>query len=488
MLSRLKALLSDSVVYGLASVITRFISIFLVPIYTRLFTPSDYGVLSLVASSLAAVSIFVGLGLDNSAHRWYWDTADEMDRRRTIASWAWCQLATATLFGLLVYANARFLATRIVGDDSAGVYFKIAAATIPLTVLGTVVNNWFRMQRRPWGTTAYAVGTNLAIVALTLLLVVGMRRGLVGVYMAQAIGLGIGTVVAAGILRAWIAPRFIDLGRLREMLRYALPLIPAALAYWVTAFADRYFVQAYTDTIQVGLYSVGSSIATGAALVTGAFQQAWGPFALSIHNESDARRTYATVFLYYLWIGGLLSAMLALFAPEILRVLATKQYAGASSVVGVLAMSYVMIGLTYIAATGPAIVKQTGPTGIAMTAAALLNVLLNIALVPRFGKVGSAVATLIAQSLTPIYLFYRSQQLYHIPYRFGAGIGIVLATIAIIALGAQITPQQVILAIILKCGLLLTLVGLFFALRLATIGQVVAVISRTSTRARRAAA
>ena len=484
MLNRLRTLFSDSVIYGLSGVISRFIGIFLVPVYTRLFTPEDYGVLSLVGSSLAVVSIFVGLGLDNSAHRWFWDTEDEQDRRTTISSWAWCQLITATVFGALVFASAHYLSRRIIGRADAAVYFQIAAVTVPLTVLGTVANNWFRMQRRPWATTVYALGTNLLIVALTLVLVVALRRGLSGVYTAQAIGLGVGSVIAAFILRDWISPRLIDLSRLRQMLRYALPLIPAGLAYWVTGFADRYFVKAYTDTAQVGLYSVGSSLAAGVALVTGAFQQAWGPFALSIHTQSDARRTYATVFLFYLWFAGMISAALSLFAPEILRLLATKQYAGASPVVGVLALSYVMIGLTYIAATGPAIAKRTGPTGIAMAGAAILNVILNFALVPTFGKVGSAVATLIAQALTPIYLFYRSQQLYRIPYRFGAGVAIVLATLILIAAGAQLNVPSLALSILVKLGLLALFVPMFFVLELATIGQVRRLVSSMIVRFR----
>jgi O-antigen/teichoic acid export membrane protein len=268
------------------------------------------------------------------------------------------------------------------------------------------------------------------------------------------------------------------------MLRYALPLIPAGLAYWVTGFADRYFVQAYTNTAQVGLYSVGSSLAAGVALVTGAFQQAWGPFALSIHTQPDAKQTYATVFLFYLWVAGAISAALSLFAPEILRLLATKQYAGASPVVGVLALSYVMIGLTYIAATGPAIAKRTGPTGIAMAGAAVLNILLNFALVPTFGKLGSAVATLIAQSLTPIYLFWRSQRLYRIPYRFVAGAAIVVAALLVMAVGAQVSSGSVWVAVLVKTALLSLFVPLFFSLELATVKQVSDVLTRTLIRVR----
>ena len=482
MRSRLRALAGESLIYGLSGVIARFLTIFLVPVYTRLFTPEDYGVLSLVGSSIAMVSIFVGLGLDNAAHRWFWDTEDELDRRTTIASWAWCQLLVAFVFGLATFVAAGPLARSIVGRADARLYFQIAAITLPLNVLGVVLNNWLRMHRRAWATTLYALGTTLLTILLTLLFVVALRWGLVGVYAAQAIGLAVGSVVAAIMLREWIAPGLFDRQRLRTMLRYAMPLIPAAVAYWVVGFADRYFVKAYTTTAEVGLYSVGSSLAGGVALVTGAFQQAWGPFAFSIHQQTDARRTYAAVFLVYLWFGGAISAALSLFAPEILRLLATARYAGASTVVGILAMSYVMIGLTYIAATGPSIAKRTGPTGVAMVSAAVLNVVLNVALVPIFGKVGSAIATLLAQSLTPIYLFYRSQQLYHIPYRFAAGASIVAFTMAIIAAGSRLEVGSIWVAIPVKAAILLLFIPLAFAVRMISPRQLAGMLGRTATR------
>lgn len=484
MKARLKSIASESVVYGLSGIISRFLTLFLVPVYTRLFTPTDYGVLSLVSSSISVLQIFVVLGLDGAAHRWFWDTTDDGDRRRSISSWAWCQLAVATVIGGVVFLLGNQLGQWIVGRRDAGIFFRLAALTLPLMTFNTVLTNWLRMQRRPWSTTFYGLGTNLLTIALTLLLAVGLRWGLTGVYAAQVIGFAIASATAVLMLRDWIAPVYVHLGRLKEMLRYALPVIPAGLGYWVVGFADRYFVQAYTNTAQVGLYSIGSSLAAGVALITGAFQQAWGPFSLSIYTQSDSRDTYATVFLYYLWVTCAISAGLSLFAPEIIHVLATKQYAGASSVVGILALSWVMIGLTYIAATGPAIVKTTRPTGIAMVSAAMLNIALNFALVPHFGKVGSAVATLISQALTPIYLFYRSQQLYRIPYRFGAGVSIVIMTLLVIAAGTVFGDDIAWSTFALKLGLLALYLPLFFLAQLATPRQVSLAFQQTASRLR----
>ena len=436
-------------------------------------------------ATFSVVSTFVVLGLDNSAHRWYWDNDDETDRRQTLASWTWCQISVSTVFAAALYLSADWLAELVLKHRGGGIYFKLAALTLPLSVLGRVTTSWMRMQRRPWATTFYSLGTNLVTIVATLVFVVALRRGLVGVYVGQIIAYAVGSVAGAFVLKSWIVPRYFTLPRLREMLRFSLPLIPGAVAYWVVGFADRYFVEAYTSMSEVGLYSVGSQIAALVALATGAFQMAWSPFAFSIHREMNARQTYADVFLLYLWGGAAMSAGLSLFAPEAIRLVATTRYIGASPVVGVLAMSYVMIGLTFIAGTGPLIAKQTRPVGIAMAAAAILNIILNFAFVPRFGKVGSAVATLISQSLTPAYLFFRSQQIYPIPYRYRMGVVIVVVTLLVMGAGMEVHFASVLATIGVKLLLAAVYVPLFFALGLATPREVIRIASVAASKLRR---
>lgn len=471
MLKYLRQLLSESVVYGLAATVSRFLSVFLVPVYTRIFTPEDYGVVSLVTSTITVISIFVVLALDNSAGRWYFDTEEVEDQKRTIASWAWCQTAVSLSFAAAIFAASEWLGREIVARPDAGRYFRLAALTLPLSVFGAVLTNWLRMRRRPWVTMIYTLGTNLLVMLLTVLFVVVWRWGLSGIYLGQIAGLSAGTVASLWLLRDWVSPGHFRWRRLREMLRFALPLIPGALAFWIVNFSDRYFVQVYTTTSEVGLYQVGSSLAAFVALITSAFQQAWGPFALSIHKGEDARRVYASVFLAYLWLTSLICTALTLFAPQAIRLLATKQYLGAATVVGFLSFSYVMIGLTYIAAIGPIIRKTSAPTGIAISIAAGLNVALNFLLVPRMGKAGSALATLLSQSFTPVLLFYFSQRLYPIPYRFKSGAALLALSAAVIYLGGHWEFGALWLEIGWKALLLLSFVPALFVMRIVTPGQ-----------------
>lgn len=482
MLKYLRQLAGESVVYGISGTIAKFLQFLLVPLYTRVFTPEDYGVLSLITTTMAVIGIFVVLALDNSAARWYWDTENLEDRKRTLASWVWCQLTISSLFALVIVALAEWLAQLIVGRADAAVYFRLTAGLLPLSTLTIVVTNWLRMQRRPWATMYYALGSSLLTILLTFLFVITLDWKLTGVYTAQVLSGLLGSLVALALLRDWIHPRYFNVARLREMLRFALPLIPAALAFWIVNLSDRYFVQYFVSTSEVGLYQFGASIASVVALLTGAFQQAWGPFAMSIHTQSNARQLYAHVLLIYTWLTCAFCTALTLFTPEVVRFIAPDTYASASTVVSFLSFSYVFLGLTYIAAIGLNIVKTNAPTGMAITFAAVLNIVLNLLLIPSMGKVGSALATLLSQMIVPMYIFYQAQRRYPIPYQFGGVVG--LFALAFLVIGsATLLPLSMsgVSTVIAKVVLLSLFVPALFVLRIITPAQVVQVVGAGNT-------
>jgi O-antigen/teichoic acid export membrane protein len=472
MVSHLRQLGKESFVYGLSGVVAKFIAFFLIPVYTRIFSPADYGVIGIVTTTMAAVSIFVILGLDAAAGRWFYDSADIQDRKRSIATWGVTQVVVAIGFGLLIFANAERLGLLLLNQAGAAIYFQYTGMWLPFSALGIVATNWLRFQRRAWATVIFALATSLSNILLAILFVVVLRKGLSGVYQAQLLAGIISTVIAVFLLRDWVNPAYFSGSRLRVMLKFALPLIPGSMALWVVNFSDRYFVQYYTNTAQVGLYQLGATLASAVALITTAFQQAWGPFALSIHTEKDARQVYAASLTAYLVITCLASVGLTLLAPEIVGLIATREYSGATTVIGFLAMSYVLIGLTYIAATGPTIVKRSGPTGTAMILGAILNILLNILLVPYIGRTGSALSSMLAQGLIAFYLFYRAQQMYAIPYRFDQAAGILGLSVALVVFGLLWQPANPWLGLAVRLGLTLAYVPALFLLRIITPRQI----------------
>jgi O-antigen/teichoic acid export membrane protein len=466
--NHLRQLGSESVIYGLSGVISRFVSFFLVPIYTRIFSPEDYGVMTLVTSTISVVAIFVSLGLDSAAHRWYWETEDLTERKRSLASWAWCQITLSLVFALAMALAAKWLAETIIGRDDAVLYFQLSSWTLPLGVLTIVTTNWLRMQRRPWATMVYSISTTMLNILLTIVFVIVMRKGLAGVYVAQLISTGISMIIAGYLMKDWLSPRYFNRQRLSDMLRFGMPLIPSGLAYWIVSLSDRYFIQFFTTTTEVGLYAIGSAIAGAVALGNAAFQTAWVPFALSIHKRSDAKQVYSWVFLAYVWVMCVICALVGVLAPEAIRIVATEAYSGASSVVAALAFSIALTGVANIAAIGPAIVKNMNPSAIGITAAAVVNIALNFVLVPKLGKEGAALATLFSQGIIPFYLFYRAQQMYPIPYRFGPAVSLVVLAWILIWIGSSWQFDNLWVGVVAKLALVSLFIPALFLLKIVT--------------------
>jgi O-antigen/teichoic acid export membrane protein len=117
-----KQLASESLVYGLSGVLSSFFIVFPRSLLYRVFSPEDYGVLSLVTTTMALLAILVVLALDNSAHRWYWDTEDLHERKVTLASWTWCQISISLAFGSLIFFLSPWLGRVLVGREDAVFY------------------------------------------------------------------------------------------------------------------------------------------------------------------------------------------------------------------------------------------------------------------------------------------------------------------------------------------------------------------------------
>jgi O-antigen/teichoic acid export membrane protein len=449
---KIKSLAKDSLIYGVAGIISRMISIFLVPVYTRIFQPSDYGIISLINTTFFLVNMLAICALDNSAARWYYESNHEVERKKTIASWFWFQLGLSlVLLLLLVFSMplvSRYLLNIPVKD--MWLIWLLPCCTLLTNILPTIIWNWYRFNRKPKATIIFTLSQSLLTMGLTILFVVFLKFGITGVYAALFISSFLFSAIAIVELKDWIAMKYFDRNKIRQMLVFALPLIPAALGYWLINSTDAYFLQFFRNKTEVGLFSVGASLASGVALFTGAFQQAWSPFAFSIINEPDSKTTYANVFLTFGIIASIINLGMFLFTPELLMLLTSPQYYNAAWVASILSLNIILVAFGYIASIGTGIVKNNKYYSIGILLAAVVTVVLDIILIPHWGKEGSAIATVVAQLIVPVYLFYHAQRLYPVPYQFGKVVMFLLGSLFLGLLGRYFTYDGIITALLIK--------------------------------------
>ena len=444
-------------IYGIAGIVSRMITVFLVPIYTRIFQPSDYGTLYLINTTFLLAGILSTCALDSAAGRWYYDTDDQTDRKRTFASWFWFQLVLTSAVSLLLFLALPLFSNYVLNIPASQLWWiwLLPCCTLISNILPNMIWNWYRLNRLPKQTVLFTLSQSVFTIVLTILFVVFFHWRILGVYAALFISSLFFSIIALIQMNGWLSIEYFSRERTRQMLRFAIPLIPAALAFWLLNSTNAYFIRYFKNTAEVGLFSVGASLASVVGLFTGAFQQAWGPFAFSIINEPDAKKTYANVFLAFGMGASVLVLGMFLFSPEILRIFTTPAYYASSWVASILSINIVLIAFTYIASIGTSIVKNTIHYSVGVVIAGVVTIGLNILLIPYWGKEGSATANVLGQLIVPVYLFSKAQKLYRIEYNFWKVSFCMLLAIGIGIAGELLEFNQVWTAISVKAVLLI---------------------------------
>lgn len=434
-MSRVKQLLSETFVYGLSSVFSRLINFLLLPVYTRILSPDDYGVLNIVNTTFTIIWLLAVMALDSAAFVFFYDKPEDKFRKPIFASWFWSQFAITFFFAALLFGLSGILSKTFFNTEIHKYEFQLISIILFVNLLPNIIWNWLRSFRRAKATAIFTLTQSLIVIGFNILFIAVLHWGIKGFFWAQIISGGIMTVTALFLLKDWLSFRYFDKILLRKMLFYSLPLVPTAVALWGLNSAGGYFLQGFRGETEVGLYQTGVTIAGAMAFVIGAFTQAWGPFAMSIKDQDNAKSFYGKVFILYISIVGFLSAVVALFANEILQIVATPAYRDAHWVTSILAFSSLLVGLNYIASIGMSLVKNMRPFAKAFIIGSIFNLFLYLVGSKYFGKEGCALASLITNMGITIYIFKEAQKMTFIPYNFKKGLIIGLFCLSVASVG-----------------------------------------------------
>jgi O-antigen/teichoic acid export membrane protein len=430
---KLRGLVGQTAVYGLADAVGKGLSLVLFPIFTRILTPAEYGAMEVIGTVTFLLSAVLVLGLDNATTRHYF-AAEHRERQDIVLGTALIASGVSYFVGTLPFLLAHGLLTRILFRtlefDSA---VALALAGLPFTLLTAFSLQTFRRLLQPWPFAAFSIASLLLTISFNLLLVWQLRWGVRGVYASTLIA---SSVTAIGGL--WFTRRYfklhLDRRLLASLLRFGVPLVPAGLCLWGLSLVDRLFLVRLSTLTEVGLYSTANRLTSVLAFGVSAFQMAWGPFAFSISETEDARPAYANVLNYYLGWGGFGVLGLGLFAAEALSILTPPQYHGAAVAVPALAIGALAYGAYTLVAIGVNLANRTAQVSITLAGAALLNLLLCVLLIPRFGMLGAAYATALSWVGAAMHLSAVSQKAYWIPYdwkRAAAIVGMIIVCLLI---------------------------------------------------------
>jgi O-antigen/teichoic acid export membrane protein len=420
-------LAGDTLIYGVGGVASSAISVLLVPIYARQLGDDGVGITGVLNSVIALAMMLVGLALPQAFFRWYLTESHDRQQRAHVLGTTLTIRIVASVVGAAAVALAVIPLTSVLyGGDYLAV-FALAAPIVLFDSFSSIPLSFLRAERRARAYIVVSLTRAILGTLLILTLVVPMDLGPIGVALGSAAAAAISAAVGAiALARAHALRPRIDARLTRQMLGFALPLVPAGVAGWVLNLSDRPLLQALTgDEALVGVYTLGytAGLVTN-ALVVQPFSLAWGAANWEIARGDDAPRTFARALTWFLALASAMALLLSALGTDVLRLLVGPEFELSRYIIPFSAFAYVLYGAYSIVASGLGIVGRTPLVATTMAVAAASAIVLNLVLIPVIGIFGAAVSTLASYLLLAVLSGAVSQRHFPVPWRVDRAVAI----------------------------------------------------------------
>lgn len=455
MFNELKNLSKHSIVYMLGSVASRMVGFVMIPVYTRYLTPADYGVLELVSLTIDVIGMFAALGINSAITRFYFNYKEQDQRNEVITTALLSTLALAAIpTGLLIY-RADILSNLVFGEVQYSYFFQLLLATNYLDLILIIPMTVLTIQEKSRTYVGFSLLRMFLALSLNIYFVVILEYGVVGILYSSLISVSI-TVVFLGIavLRKFRL-RF-SLDKAREMLKFGFPLVIAALGTFVLNFADRYFLEHFSTLRMVGLYGLGYKFALAMSqLLHRPFILMWNVFMFKIADRPDAKEMYARVMTYNSFVVIFVALGMAVLIKDVLRIMVTPEFLDAHKAVPLVLSGFYFYYMMPILDVGIMLTKKTYLRAINVTAAAIVNLILNYVLISRFDMMGAAGATFLSYTFLAVLTLFVSGRVFKIRYEYFRLAKMYLSALLIFAVSRFLDFDSVAVSIAAKTSLVL---------------------------------
>ncbi len=441
-MKQLKELFSDTLIYGVSSVVTRFISYLLVPFYTGVFDTDEYGIVNLIYVLIAFLNVVFTYGMESTYFRY----AKDRDKAKNIFKTLQLCLfgTTVVLIAIVWFLNP--VINPIIGLVEPFPLFTLMLGILAFDTLSAVPFAELRLSRQP---VKFAVIKMLNVfinIGLNLYLILQLHLSIEAVLISNVIA----SIITAFIV--WAVTFDMMKGKwdgdfLGKAIRFGLPFVPAGIGYVINEMVDRVFLKrmdpetltnlyglapdnsAYNGEDIVGIYSANYKLAVVMLLFVTVFRFAWQPFFMRKSDDAEAPRIFSETFRYFNLGAAFIFIFFSLFIPSIVQIripfteatLIGRDYWLGLNVVSPLLMAYWFQGWYINFSAGIFIGEKTKVLAFITLIGSAITITGNFAFVPMFGMLASAYTTLASYAVMAMVIYFYSKKAFEVPYKLWQG-------------------------------------------------------------------
>lgn len=439
-------------IYGAGDVAITAVNLLLLPWYLDVLIPQDMGAVMLIVATEAIIKIGFRWGLDGAFMRYYLDRAPGLERQRLASS----------LYAFLLGASGLLFVALLAGSKSLAAFLFPEHPEAYVTPLRLMLCNTFiltftfvpyhvmRMEKQALAFSVISFGRALATLVLRIGLVLVAGQGVAGLMAADLIV----TLILLPVLWPWTRPLMrwsFSSTEIRTCLRFGFPRLPHGLAQQGFDSGNKILLSQFIPLAQSGVYQIGTTLGQSLKFFLSAFETGWAPFYYETAKQPDARVVFGKITTYGIAILVLLVAGLTAITNDLVSLIAPDNYAGASTVVPLIALGVAFQGVYLLTSIGLNLTSQTRYYPTATIISACVGLGSGLILMPRFGATGAAMSFLLSYvTLAGLAGWFASRH-YPVAYEWGRVVRLVLAGV-LAAAAALALPDMPSLAGLLVRG------------------------------------
>jgi len=447
-LNPLRQLISQTAIYGLSSIVGRFLNYLLVPLYTYTFSAGEYGVVSEFYAYAGFFAVLLVFGLETGYFRFRQKQTDDAEAVYRSAL-GFLMLVNLGFFAAILYWQQPLAAWLQYPEHPeyplwfAGILALDAATALPFARL--------RAENRAWRFAGIKMAEIFITIILNLfflllcpkLLAAWPNSGFAAYYDPKQ---GVSYIFLANLLASIIKlllllPEFrnvrlhLDPRILSSMLRYSLPMVVIGFAGMINETLSRAILKVLlpydlaTNLKMLGIFGACYKLSILMSLFVQAFRYAGEPFFFSYAGRADAKRTYALVMQYFVMAGVFIFLLVTLYI-DLFQYFIGEEFRAGLAVVPILLLANLCLGIYINLSIWYKLSDRTGLGAWVSLAGAGLTIALNFLWIPRWGYVGSAWATFACYLFMVCMSWLLGRRYYPVSYplaKIGTYLGLGLA-------------------------------------------------------------
>lgn len=385
-------LVKNSILFTISSFGSKVLSFFLVPLYTKILSTSDYGIADLVLTTSTLLSYIVTINIGDAVLRF---TLDKKADKEGVFRFGFITIIKGcTFFSAVVFIL--YLLNIIKWPDYCYLFLVLY---LSVNAINTLFQNYLRGIDKIKQVAVSGTLTTLVMLISNIIFLIVFKLGIVGYFLSLVLGPFFSTVYCLaqckGVKELIIGELCEDQVK-REMIKYSIPLIFNGIAWWVSSSLDRYFIVAISGASENGIYAVASKIPGILTTMTGIFSQAWILSAVKEFDKEGGAAFFSNIYKLYNTLLVTICSMLILINIPIAKFLFAKDFFEAWMYSSPLLLSVLFNSLAGFVGGIFSVVKDNRMYPVSTVSAAIVNATLNAILIPKYEVLGAAIATAIS--------------------------------------------------------------------------------------------